>query len=188
MDMLKHQDDKDTRLERIFQENLPAMYAFAMSLLRDKDAADEVIQIAALKFLELFDEKGHIPDDKLRVYLFDIISTRSKNYWRDNKRRQIFATRNIVNFEPETLPLEDYVFAKFDAEIIRECIRELPEEYRQVIRLSDDSYITPDMLAEILDVKPGSLRMIRSRARKMLKEACEAKGVEVKLRGKRKNK
>lgn len=41
------------------------MYAFAMSLMRNKEAADEVIQTAALKFLELFDEKSHIPDDKL---------------------------------------------------------------------------------------------------------------------------
>lgn len=105
------------------------MYAFAMSLMRNKEAADEVIQTAALKFLELFDEKSHIPDDKLRIYLFDIISTRSKNYWRDNKRRQTFLARNIIQFEPETLPLEDYVFGEFDAETIRECMRELPEEY-----------------------------------------------------------
>lgn len=182
---MKHQDDKDARLERIFRENLPAMYAFAMSLMRNKEAADEVIQTAALKFLELFDEKSHIPDDKLRIYLFDIISTRSKNYWRDNKRRQTFLARNIIQFEPETLPLEDYVFGEFDAEIIRECMRELPEEYAQYLRLSEEPYITPDMLAGILNVKTSSLRMIRSRARKLLKEACEAKGVEVKQRGKR---
>lgn len=181
---MKHQDDRNARLEKIFLDNLQDMYKFALSRMHDKDAADEVIQIASLKFLELFNEKGHIPDDKLRVYLFDIISTRSKNYWRDNKRRQNFMARNIIEFEPETLPLEDYVFAEFDAETIRECIQELPEEYVKFFRLSDDPYITQEMLAEILDVKPSSLRMIRSRARKLLKEACKAKGVEVKTRGK----
>lgn len=181
---MKHQDDRNARLEKIFQDNLQDMYKFALSRLHDKEAADEVIQTAALKFLQLFDAKSHIPDGKLKVYLFDIIDTRSKNYWRDSKRRQSLFKRNIIHFEPETLPLEDYVFGELDAEIIRECIHELPDEYVKFFRLSDDPYITPDMLAEILEVKPSSLRMIRSRARKLLKEACKAKGVEVKTRGK----
>ena len=186
MAALKHQDDKNARLEKIFRDNLPDMYAFAMSLTHNKEMADEVIQSASLKFLLLFDEKSHIPDEKLRVYLFEIIDTKSN--WRDNKRRQTLFARNIIYFEPETLPLEDYVFGELDAEIISECIQELPEEYAKFLRLSDDPYITPNMLAELLEVKPSSLRMIRSRARKLLKEACRAKGVEVEIRGKRSKK
>lgn len=173
------QDDRNTRLEKIFIDNMQGMYRFALSRMHDPEEAAEVVQTAALKFLTIFDEKSHIPDKKLRAYLFDIVDTRCKNHKRDDKRRWNFAIRNIINFEPLTPPLEDQVFGKIDAEIIRECIEELPDEYAKYLRLSADPYITPKILAEILEVKPSSLRMIRSRARKMLKEACDAKGVEV---------
>lgn len=181
-------DDRDARLDKIFQDNIHDMYKFALSRMQDPDKADEVLQRASVKFLEIFDEKSHIPDDKLKTYLFDIIATRCKNYWRDDKRRLNFITRNIINFEPETPPLEDQIFGEIDAEIIQQCIRELPDEYEKFFRLSDDPDITPQMLAEILNVKPSSLRMIQSGARKLLKEACEAKGVEVTVGAKRRKK
>lgn len=188
MSILGSQDDKNARLNKIFQDNLHDMYIFALSRMHNPDEANEVIQLASVKFLEIFDEKSHIPDDKLKTYLFDIIASRCKNYWRDSKRRLDFITRNIINFEPEAPPLEDQIFGEIDADIIRQCIRELPDEYEKFFRLSDDPNITPQMLADILNVKPSSLRMIRSRARKLLKEACEAKGVEVTVGAKRRKK
>lgn len=174
------------RLEAIFREYYQDLYRYAYSKIGNAHDAEDIVQLVALNFSRIYSERHFESDEKLKHYLMSILDGKIKNYWRDTARKGAHVQTVDTLPERPTLTLEDEVFSRYDAELIRRCINELPERYGTYLRLALDPDSTPETIAEILGVKIDSLRSIASRARKLLKKACEAMEIEVGRDGKRK--
>lgn len=174
------------RLEAIFREYYQDLYRYACSKIRNADDAEDIVQQVALNFSRVYSKRHFESDEKLKHYLMSILDGKIKNYWRDTSRKEAHVQTVDILPERPTLTLEDEVFSRFDAETISRCINELPKRYSTYLRLALDPEVDPETIAEILGVKIDSLRSIASRARKLLKKACEDMEIEVGRNGKRK--
>lgn len=174
------------RLEEIFLTYYQDLYRHAYSKVQNAHDAEDIVQQAALNFSRVYSERHFESDEKLKHYLMSILDDKIKNFWGDTARKA--ARIQTVDTLPEypTLTLEDEVFSNYDAKIICRCINELPERYGTYLKLALNPEVTPETIASILGVKTDTLRSIASRARKLLKKACEAMEIEVGGNGKRK--
>lgn len=186
---MDRRDEKDARLDQIVTDNQKLMYQIAYTRLRKKEDVDDVVQQAAVMFTKQYYKYEYYKDktdDEMRRLLAQITRRRVSVFLRDEGRRMGRIDQSGI--EPADIPwdnaLEDIVFGRIGAEMIRNTIRELPEEYATYLYLSTEMGLSPENIADVLQVKPNSLRMIACRARKMLREACESKGLEVGNRGK----
>lgn len=188
---MNHQDEKDAWLDQIVTDNQKLMYQIAYTRLKKKEDVDDVVQQAAIMFTKQYYKYEYYKDktdDEMRRLLAQITRRRVSVFLRDEGRRMGWIDQSSM--ESADIPwddsLEEIVFGKIGAEMIRDTIRELPEEYATYLYLSAELGLSPENIADVLQVKPSSLRMIAYRARKMLRAACESKGLEVGNRGKRK--
>ena len=184
---MERKEDKDLRLERLMVEHYKTLYRIVSSRIYNTQNIQETVQNAVVMFTEKYYKEQYykrLSDEEMKRILYVITYRRTSNFLRDEGRR----SKHIDIYERElTSPsLEDEVFAKIDIQIICECIAELPEKYRTYFYYEIESELSQREIADLLGVKPDTLSSIASRARKLLKEACEARDVEVGKLGKRK--
>lgn len=173
------------RLEAIFQAYYQELYKFAISQVKNPHDAEDIVQQVAYNFSNVYSKKYFASDAKLKRYLLTILDNKIRNYWRDKKRENNRVTPTDTLPERLSITLEDEVFSKYNAELICRCINEMSGPYGTYLKLALDQE-TPEDIALVLNVKVSSLRSYASRARDLLKKACEENEIEVGKYGKRK--
>lgn len=169
----------ELRREGFTDEALPwmdAVYRFALRLTRgDRDAADDLVQetfVAAYRAWHTFR-----PGSNARSWLFTICRNaflRSRG--RGAARHEVPATDlGALGESSLALPVEPVdprgVFGAehLDAEVTR-AIDALPEEFREVLVLSDLGDLKYAEIAHVLDLPIGTVRSRLFRARRQLQE------------------
>lgn len=149
---------------------LPRLRAFARSLARSGDAADDLVQTTCEKALRARD--AWQPGTRLDSWMFRIM----RNHWIDTIRRR----------RPET-PIDDpethgdllgedgehNAQSRLALADVRRLINALPEEQRSVLVLVCVEELSYRDAAEVLEVPIGTVMSRLSRARRSLHEAME---------------
>jgi len=156
--------------------HLGVLYETAYHLARDESAAQDLVQETFLRAFRFWDkyEKG----TNCRAWLLRIL----RNTFINEYRRKAPETNRI---DPATLdryyselvesatvpvqrdPAEELFAHLVDDEII-EALEQLPEEFREVVILSDLQDLSYKEIAEVLDCPVGTVRSRLSRGRKLL--------------------
>ena len=141
---------------------LPNLKRFALSLCRNGDVAEDLVQITAERAFRARDRFD--PSTRLEAWLFRIL----RNAWIDMVRRD--ATRGEVVDIHET-PLADPVdsVAQTDDRMMLEAVRAamttLPEDQRAVLHLVCVEGLSYAETATALDIPRGTVMSRLSRAR-----------------------
>lgn len=151
------------RVERALQLQRARLYGYAVSLTRDRESAQDLLQDCAVKALSA----PSVPSDDaaLRAWLFRIL----RNAWIDRLRR----SRPEVAEVPESAAPSEYW--SDDARLIstiavRQAMERMPAAYRDIIALVDLCGFAYAEAAAILDVPVGTVMSRLSRARQDLLE------------------
>lgn len=153
----------DERFKAIERE-LPALRRYAWTLLRDKDAAEELVHDCVVKATA--HRETWRPTGSFRGWLFTILHNLYANKMRTFSRR------------PAEVPLEDVLHPsqaanQVDAVELREVLKlldRLRPDYKEVILLVAVEGMTYAEAAAILDVPVGTLMSRLHRARAQLRE------------------
>ena len=162
-----------TLSEKIWQQYHARLRAFVRSRLRDKYAADDILQDV---FLKMHSAMGSLKDEtKLKSWLYKI----TRNAIIDHFRLQKAATAVEV---PKQLPqsgAEDDPGEKVAQELsecLRSMIQQLPECYQEAVILSELQGLKQKEVAQIqgISVSGAKSRVQRGRAilKDMLAECC----------------
>lgn len=157
----------------LFSEYYPTLCFFAEKLLKDRFAAEEVVQGVMLRVWEKqadFDEFT-----SLKAFLF--ISTRnaSLNYL-DKMQRQRKHEQTLEFLPPASE--EVTLTAIFKAEAMREiynAIEQLPEKYRLIMELAYKEELKNAEIAERLSIPIGTVNKQKMRALKTLRKLISPK-------------
>ncbi len=151
---------------------LDRLYGYACSLIRDPEAARDLVQTTAQKALSA----KRVPTDEsaYRAWLFVIL----RNCYRDEMRRrkQDFLDFDQPEESPEPGNKTDWsgVFSNERVLItqltVRSCLERLRPDHREIIVLVDMMGFSYRECAEILDIPSGTVMSRLSRARKKLLE------------------
>jgi RNA polymerase sigma-70 factor (ECF subfamily) len=142
-------------LERL----IPELRAFARSLCRERELADDLVQDACLKAWQAID--SFEPGAPLRPWLFRILRNEfyqySRRSWRSAPLDQDFAENALV--APEDID------ARIDFKVLQAAISELPDVQREALILVVAAGYTYEEAGEICNCSRGTIKSRVSRAR-----------------------
>jgi len=148
-------------LAQIYDKYSPGLYRYAMRLVGDEDLAEDCVADTFDRFLTVL-KGGRGPERYLQAYLYRV----AHNWITDYYRRQ----------PPPTLPLEpdrlhnpgadpqQVVAIQAEAERVRDALRLLTPEQRQVVVLKYLEDWENKDIAEAVDKQIGAVKALQHRA------------------------
>lgn len=141
---------------------LPALHRFALSLCRNRDKADDLVQTTVERALKARDR--HDPATRLEPWLFRIL----RNAWIDTTRRTVTRGEEIDVFETPAAATVDGTHLAETAVMLREteaALAALSAEQREVIHLVCYEELTYAEAAEVLGLPIGTVMSRLARGR-----------------------
>jgi RNA polymerase sigma-70 factor, ECF subfamily len=174
--------NKNTQItEQRFREtaldHLDGLYAYAMSLTRNKAEAEDLVQETYLRAMNAF---GRLrPDSNLKSWLFTILRNIRLNQIRGGLDKSSVVeidepagTRQQFEDKSVKDPLFLYL-SKVKKADVRAAIEKLPDLYREIIVLREFEELSYEEIAEVLGCPPGTVMSRLSRARDKLKDMLQ---------------
>lgn len=159
-------------------EYLDALYRTALRLTRNEADAEDLVQETYLKAIRFQDRFK--PGTNLRAWLFRILMNTFINRYRQKQRaprltsvedaEDFFLYRQVSSQRDEHLfpSAEEEALGKLADEDVKRAIEELPEQFRAAVILTDIEGFSYKEIAEITNVKIGTVMSRLSRGRRLL--------------------
>jgi RNA polymerase sigma-70 factor (ECF subfamily) len=160
---------------------------FALSLTRDQDEADDLVQDTFLKAFRAW--SSFTPGTNARSWLFTICKNTFRRRFRREKARpdvELEASGDddalpavLSHVEAERKGLGD-LFDRIDVQpALERGLDDLPEAFREVVVLVDLEGLSYHEAAEVLEVPVGTVRSRLFRARRRLQEHLVAQATDM---------
>jgi RNA polymerase sigma-70 factor (ECF subfamily) len=143
-------------------EHIPRLRRYARALVRDRDAADDLVQDA----LERASTRLHLwrPGSDMRAWLFTILHNVFVNQGRKHRLE--------VALDPEQLPelaVEATQPGRLEIAELDKALRAIPAHQREVLLLVAVEQMTYEEVAKSLSIPVGTVMSRLSRAREQLR-------------------
>lgn len=152
------------------------LYRFAFRFLSSKEEAEDAVQDVFLKLWKMRDKLSEY--DNIQAFTMTV----TRNHCLDRlrkKKMEYFDDTSTDDARTSDMNLEDRMENMERFRIITDIISNLPENYRSVIQLRDIDGYEYEEIARILKTDISNLRVILSRARKMVREKLKKKNYEM---------
>ena len=149
----------DDKTKTAMLKAIPSLRAFAVSLCRNSDRADDLVQetlLRAIAYIESFR-----PGSNLEAWLFTILRN---NFFSDCRRRKSLV-EDVDDKLAETLTVLPEQVGWCIAEDLREAMRKLSSQHRQALALIGESGLSYEEAAAICDCEVGTMKSRVHRAR-----------------------
>lgn len=152
-----------------FKDVQRKMYLLSRKLLTSHEEAADAVQETMLKLWEKRKELEKIANKE--AYAMQMV----KNYSLDRLKSKQAANLRIVhsNYESTERNAQDELEREAQVAMIQKLIADLPENYRTVIHLRDIEGYDYEAIEDIMEMKSTAVRVLLSRARKLLKSKIE---------------
>jgi RNA polymerase sigma-70 factor (ECF subfamily) len=152
---------------------LDGLFSFALSLSRDRVAAEDLVQETYVRALRA----SRHPEEPsgIRSWLFTILH----NVWRNERRRRAPEPLDTLpeRLEPRVAAdVERALDSTATSERLAGAIEALPEAYREVVMLRYGEGFSYQEIADILRCPAGTVMSRLSRARSLLRHTVAAAG------------
>lgn len=159
-------------IEELYIKHNKVMWKYAMSLTKNKDEADELIQISFEKIIRCIDAVKEINCCKIDYYMVSIV----RNSYNTLLRKKYNEKENIKYIDSDELAdleaHDDYesVLEKNSTSDIISALENMPDKYKMVLKLKYVHEFEDEQIAKTIGVQTNSVRMYKTRALRMLAE------------------
>ena len=160
----------------LLEPQIPALRRYAFALLRDREAADDLVQDTLEQALGAW--SGRRSDGDLRAWLFTIERNLFLGDLRRRKRRGAHLGADALEHLPDTGSDPE---ASVIARDVLESLNGLPEEQRSVVLLIAVEDLSYAQAAQVLDVPVGTVMSRLSRARERMRGFLTSGGMSTKV-------
>jgi len=162
--------------EELYERHWFQMYQSAFYLLRETDAAKDIVQDV---FIWIWENRKALNIDNVKAYLKSAVRFKVANYIRSGNIREGFFNE-LANVVPKELSPSGEEAAHFKElqRVIQEAIAQLPEKCREVYLLSRDEGLNNRQIAERLGI---SIKTVEAQMTIALKRLRSRIGVHVVL-------
>ncbi len=170
----------------IFEEEaipyIDALYRLALRMAGDRALADDLVQETMLKAYRAWDQ--YRPGTNIRAWLFTILRNTLISEYR--RRRSHAETVDVDEIHGHTVfdqvqdvdPSASFFDRLVDDEVVR-AIDSLPDEFREVLVLSDIEGVPYQEIADIVGVPVGTVKSRLHRARRALQRQLYCYAIEM---------
>ena len=146
---------RDAIVGELFDEHATGLYRFTLTMLRDMDAAQDVVQETFLKLIAHIDRGGALPN--ARGWLFTVAAHGCRDRQRGLSRWLSWIAERDVR------PAREAPDAQDGADAVRAAIRTLPSRDRLLIALRAQG-LSYREIADAARIRPASVGQLLARA------------------------
>jgi RNA polymerase sigma factor (sigma-70 family) len=161
LNRVENDSDDMNDFKQLFDEHKKSVFAMALSILRDFELAEDVLQES---FIKLFQHKKHQKISNVKAWLISVSRNTALDLYRKKKREITGFTDDYFERMPYLSgdPLDRLVLAKY--------LELLDDEERQIVILKEISGMKHREIAKIIEVPLGTVLWKYNRALKKLKK------------------
>lgn len=145
--------------EEFFQTEHARLFGALTLVTGDRAEAEEIMQDAFLRLWERWDRVGRM--DQPVGYLYRT----AMNVFRNRRRRASLALRRTL----DPTPAKDALATVEERDVVVRALRELAPSQRAALMLTAYAGFTSEEAADLLGMKPGSVRALAGRARSAMR-------------------
>jgi RNA polymerase sigma-70 factor (ECF subfamily) len=171
-------DDVRAEFEALLEPHRRQIFNSALRLTRNQDDAEDLAQDVIVRAYTAFHQFQR--GTNFKAWLFRILTNTYINEYRRRMRAPSMVALEDVSFEtelevsleqadPSTLPEEAVLSKVFDEEV-ETALKELPEEFRVVVILSDLQEFSYQEISRMLKIPIGTVRSRLFRGRRQLRD------------------
>ncbi|MBL7719924.1 MAG: RNA polymerase sigma-70 factor [Flavipsychrobacter sp.] len=159
--------DRDLAFEQAFREHFKALHAYAFTIIKDGDDAEEIVQNVFVKLWERREQLGQI--DSLKAYLYRATYNDSLNYLKHNKVKAAYETYAKATGSDRNDPVDTLSTRELQAKIDK-ALNELPEQCRTIFQMSRFEELKYREIADQLGLSVKTIENQMGKALKVLRE------------------
>lgn len=168
----KKKADEKRLLEELYGLYEQKMYAAAFAILHQPEQAEDAVHDSFLKLTKYLGKMKEAKSPETKQLIMQILRTTAIDQYRKNSRE----IERLVSEESAAGAINIKVFpieAVENREMIEKLLKELPQEYREVIKLRCYYGFSVKETADILDISCDNVSKRLERARKQLLSKIE---------------
>jgi len=166
-------ENEISSIEDLYMKHNKTMWKYAMHLIKNKDEADELIQISFEKIIKSIDAVKKINCCKIDSYMVSIVrnsfNTMLLKQYKEKKAIEYVDINKLsdsgINDDYESI-LENSS-SSYD---ILSALEHIPYKYKTVLKLKYIYEFDDEQIAQALGVQSDSIRMYKTRALRMLSD------------------
>ncbi|WP_100065994.1 RNA polymerase sigma factor [Miniphocaeibacter massiliensis] len=164
------------KFEELYNKYKNLMFHVSYDILKDRAMAEDVVQQAFLKIIDIFDEINFENCNKTRNLFVLISKNLSLNIYRSRKNIEVTYLEDSIinNFKDSKV---DFEYENIENEV-EKAILSLPDIYSDIIYLKYVQGYSNSEIANLFNLKEGTVRQRLNRGKEKLKEFLSEKGVE----------
>lgn len=153
-----------SEFKELFNEHKKHVFAMAMSILKDYEMAEDVLQEV---FIKLYQHMKHQEISNVKAWLIRVSRNTALDLYRKKKRE-------VTGFEDDYFERVQYLAEDpLDKMVFRKYLELLDTEERQIVILKDISGMKHREIAQIIELPLGTVIWKYSRALKKLRKGIE---------------
>jgi len=157
----------EVAFERVFKTHYKNLYAYAFSILKDEDEADETVQQVFFKLWERSEQLSI--SGPLAAYLYRAVYNESLNFLKHQKVKESHRLHVAYSMKNKAEQPQVKVTGKELEKKFREALNELPEQCRTVFQLSRFEDMKYKEIADKLDISVKTVENHMGKALKLLR-------------------
>lgn len=147
-----------------------AVFGYLNALVRDRQAAEDLLQETALTALRLFSE--YDPQRPFVAWILGIARFKALGYHRDSGRsRMVFDEQMMEHFTENWIELSSGDTKRREA--LETCLNKLASHSQKVVRMRYYDEMTADQIAKALGGNSGTIRVTLQRIRNELRQCIQ---------------
>lgn len=168
---------------RIIEKYKQMVFRYAYSKFNNYDDAEDITQDIFIMVLEAL--KSFRKESKFSTWLYSIMVNYCKNYRNKARKRRsevaLNGTRGDDDYDIQIVDdrenPENETILNDSLRIMREEIKELPADYRDILILRDIQGLSYNEVSEILNINLSNVKVRIHRGRELLKNRLGARGL-----------
>ena len=173
-------DESDkNKLSEIYIKHQALFFYKSLNLVRNNDTADDIIQEAMIKVIKKISDLRELSEAQFVAYIVKTIQHCAVDYQRRNSSVSVLS--EIERDENSDILNDDDFMESLDRKDLSVklgiALKQLSHKERNVLIYKYFFEYTDSQIAEFFNIKPGSVRMTLSRARKNLRKTLSEAGV-----------
>lgn len=154
---------------KFFHHYRDRVYSVALKLSRSASTAEDIVEDVFLKIWLKRTALGEI--ENFSAYLFAI--TRNEVYRAIKTAAKNYTVSLVMEMEGQGLNnAEDYIMAKEYDLILQKAVDNLPGQQKKVYKLMKEENLKRETVAEILNLKPETIKFHLAQAMKNIRSFC----------------
>jgi RNA polymerase sigma-70 factor, ECF subfamily len=191
--LMERQETSKELFEREALNHLDELFASALRMTRQKEAAEDLISEVYAKAWKAFHQ--YAPGTNLRAWLYKILTNTYINHYRQKQRQPLMVELDrpadsdtgtggdlydrILGASKNPFDIPDQALAnRILDQDLKAAIDHLPDEFRLAVLLSDVQNFSYQEIADILDIPIGTVRSRLWRGRRLLQRVLWKQAVE----------